>query len=196
MALSLPDNAVEFKDWSWSQIEPHFQELARCILSETSVGVWLADWSDLSKLLDEAYWRLYVAVTVDTTDERAEQAYNRYLDEIRPRARAEEQVLKEMLLQSGLEPPGFALPLRNLRSQAETFRQANLPLQSEEKKLSAEYDKICGAQTVIWDGKKSPCHRLLPVYQDPDRNGESAWRLATNASHPIGRQSVNYGRNC
>ena len=66
--LSLPDTAIEFKDWPWSQIEPLFQELTRCQLSETSVGAWLTDWSDLSKLLDEAYWRLYVAVTVDTTD--------------------------------------------------------------------------------------------------------------------------------
>jgi oligoendopeptidase F len=191
MALSLPDTAIEFKDWPWSRIEPYFQELARCKLNETSVGAWLADWSDLSKLLDEAYWRLYAAVTVDTTDEQAEQAYNRFLDEVRPRARAEEQVLKEMLLQSGLEPPGFALPLRNLRSQAETFRQDNLPLQSEEKKLSAEYDKICGAQTVIWDGKEVTLPQLLPVYQEPDRERrERAWRLATKRQM-ADRQAIN-----
>ena len=70
----------------------------------------------------ERYQRLYVAITVDTTDEASKQAYDSFLDEIYPNAQAAEQKLKEKLLASGLEPVGFEIPLSNLRAEAEIFR--------------------------------------------------------------------------
>jgi oligoendopeptidase F len=178
MLASLPQTAIEFKDWSWAQIEPYFQDLEARRLNESSVRAWLADWSQLGNLLDEAYWRLYVAITVDTTDEIAERKYNHFLDEIRPRHKAEEQKLKEKLLSSGLEPAGFEIALRNMKAEADLFRRENLPLLSEDKKLSAEYDKIIGAQTVEWEGREVTLSQLQPVYAERDRERrERAWRL-------------------
>jgi len=179
MLPSLPSTAIEFKDWSWTQIEPYFIDLERRPLNEASVASWLADWSVLGNLLDEAYWRLYVASTVDTTDVTAERNYNRFLDEIRPRARAAEQKLKQKLLASGLKPAGFEIALRNLKAEADLFREENLPLLSEEKKLAVEYDKIVGAQTVEWEGEEVTVTQLQPVFADPDRERrERAWLLA------------------
>jgi oligoendopeptidase F len=63
------------------------------------------------------------------------------------------------------------------------FRAANLPLLSAELKLSNDYDRIIGAQTVVWDGQEVTLSQLLPVYQDPDRaRREQAWRLAAGRS--------------
>ena len=98
MNSSLPDNAILFLDWSWSQIEPYFKSLSGQSLDENTISDWLADWSELSKLLDEAYWRLYDATAVDTADQGVERKYKHFLDEIRPRAKAAEQKLKEKLL--------------------------------------------------------------------------------------------------
>lgn len=181
MFSSLPDNAIPLLEWDWSQIEPYFQDLVKRPLNEGSLSAWLDDWSQLSKLMDESYWRLYDATTVDTTDEASAQRYGRFLDQIRPSYKLEEQKLKEKLLASGMEPIGYEIPLRDLRTQADMFREENLDLLSQDKKFQSEYDKIIGAQTVIWDGTEVTLPQLLPVYQEPDRDRrESAWRLAAD----------------
>ncbi len=77
MPSPLPTTALEFMDWTWAQIEPYFKELAERPLDSASLPTWLADWSHLSKLLYETYWRLYVATTVNTSDTPAEQRYHR-----------------------------------------------------------------------------------------------------------------------
>ena len=179
MNSSLPDNANLFLDWSWSQIEPFFKSLTAQSLDENTIADWLTDWSELSKLLDEAYWRLYDATAVDTADQDVERKYKHFLDEIRPRAKAAEQKLKEKLLASEIIPAGYEVPIRNLRAQVDLFREANLPLLSEDKKLAVEYDKLIGDQTIMWAGEELTLPQLQPVYQESDRMvRESAWRLA------------------
>lgn len=179
MFSSLPNNAVDFKNWTWSQIDPYFADLLKRPLTEANLNDWLTDWSQLGKLLDESYWRLYVDNTIDTTDLEAERRYTYFLDEIRPRWKAEEEKLKEKFLTSGFIPPDFNVPMRNMRAQTDVFREANLPLLSEELKLSSEYDKVIGAQTVQWDGQELTLPQLQPVYQEIDRDRrERAWCLA------------------
>ena len=178
MSNSLPQSIQEFMQLSWSQIEPFYQDLERRPLNETTLTAWMEDWSDLSRMVHETYRRLYVATTRDTTDEDRERRYAVFLDEVYPPARAAAQVLKEKLLASNLQPAGFEIPLRNLRAQAELFRGENLPLLSEELKLATEYDRIVGAQTVVWDGQEMTLAQLQIVYQEPDRTKrEKAWLL-------------------
>jgi oligoendopeptidase F len=177
--------------WSWPKIEPFFNDLALHPLGATGIAGWLADWTSLSQLLSETYQRLYVATTVDTTDQQAELRYQAFLNGIYPQAQAANQKLKEKFLASGLEPDGFAIPLRNMRAEAELFREANLPLLSEEKILNTEYDRIKGNQTVGWKGEELTILQLQPVYQDPDRvEREDAWRMAA-ARQLTDRQAIN-----
>jgi oligoendopeptidase F len=179
MPSSLPANAIEFLDWNWSQIEPQFQALNERSLDENNILDWLDEWSQLSKLLDESFWRLYDATTINTKDQEIEEKFKNFLDQIRPRAKAAEQVLKEMLLRSGITPSGYEVPLRDLSAQADLFREENLPLLSEEKKLVVEYDKIIGAQTVLRAGEQVALPQLQPEYQQRDRaRREEAWRLS------------------
>ncbi|OGO37844.1 MAG: M3 family oligoendopeptidase [Chloroflexi bacterium RBG_16_57_11] len=179
MLAPLPQQPVEFMRWSWAEIEPYYAELIERPFSATSISGWLADWTRLAELVYERFQRLYVAITVDTTDVASKQEYDSFLDRIYPNAQTAEQKLKETLLASGLEPAGFDVPLRNLRLEAEIFRQENLPLLTEELKLNAEYDQIIGAQTVNWEGKELTLPQLRPVAQDHDRAvRERAWRLA------------------
>jgi oligoendopeptidase F len=166
-------------NWSWSQIEPYYTDLAARALSANNVAQWLADWTRINELVEEMYARLNVATTVNTADKESEERYRAFLDNIFPPALAAEQKLKEKLLASGLEPDGFAIPLRNMRTESEIFRAANLPLQADELKMNNDYDKIIGAQTVQWDGNEVTISQLRPVYQDADRaKRERAWRLS------------------
>ncbi len=188
---SLPDNPLEFMNWSWPEIEPYFQELENRELHADNVEAWLKEWARLGDLLSESYWRLYTMTTQNTADQAADERFQQYVDTIYPASQATQQKLKEKLLASGLEVAGFEVPLRNLRAEAEIFSEANLPLLSEEQKLNTEYDKIIGAQTVTWEGKEITVRQLAPVMENPDRSvRERAWRLAYSRTM-LDRQAIN-----
>ena len=53
MWKSLPDQASDFMEWRWSQIEPFFQELAERPIDRDSIRNWLADWTRLIDRLPE-----------------------------------------------------------------------------------------------------------------------------------------------
>ena len=170
----------EFMNWDWVKIEPYYLELSERKINEDNVETWLKDWSNLQEYIIETPHRLYVATSVDTTDQEVEEKYNIFLDKIFPEALAAEQNLKEKLLSSKVEVEGFEIPLRNMRAEADLFCKENLPLQSEELKLGTEYDKIIGAQTISWEGEEITITQLRPVYQDTDRSKrEKAWRSTT-----------------
>lgn len=179
MFTTLPKDPQVFIYWNWAQIKPYADDLTKRPLSSATLDDWVKDWSDLNRLLSEIFARLWVATTLDTADQEAKNRFNTFLDETYTPSQAANQVLKEKLLASGLQPKGFDIPLRNMRVEAEIFREANLPLLSEEKKLVNEYDEIIGSETVEWEGQVVTPTQLQPVYQSLDRaKREKAWRLA------------------
>ncbi len=180
--------------WRWEEIEPFYQELSDRSIDAGNVDGWLRDWSHLSRLIYERFQRIEVAVTVDTTDRDAEKQYTDFLDEIFPRAQAMEQKLKEKLLESGLQPEGFEIPLRNMRAEADLFRAENLPLIREEMKVGTKYDKIVGAQTVEWEGQELTIPQIAPLMQKSDRSQrEQLWRLAMKRQIRTARRLMSCG---
>lgn len=178
MFSDIPTTYDEFQHWGWDKIEPYFRALESQEITESNVIGWLDDWARISNIIEESFSRLNVAVTVDTTDEAMEQRYNAYMEEVLQPARVADQRLKEKLIASGLEPEGYSIRLRGLRTEAELFREENVPLFTQENKLGTEYDKIVGAQTVQWEGEERTISQIAPVYQDTDRaKREQAWRL-------------------
>jgi oligoendopeptidase F len=176
---SLPASAPDAMDWTWAQWAPYYAELAARRVNAANAPEWLRDWSRLDELLDEAGSRLHVAYTLDTRDAAAEKRHHVFQENIVPPARSASQRLKEKLLAGGWPIDGMATPLRNMRAEAALFREANLPLLTEERKLADEYDKIIGAQTVTWEGRETTIMQLQPVFLDADRaRREQAWRLA------------------
>jgi oligoendopeptidase F len=188
---SLPADITEFMQWSWLKIDPYYQDLIDRPLNPVSVTDWLADWTQLTSRVQEVYKRLYIATTVDTTDQESKTRYDSFLDHIYLQAQASEQRLKEKLLESGLEPSGFEMPLRNLRAESALFRQENLLLLTEELKFNNAYYEITAAQTVEWEGKEVTLWELQPVLLNLDRNQrEQAWRLAA-ARQLADRSAIN-----
>lgn len=181
----------EFSRWSWSQIEPYFIELNKRKINPANLAGWLADWSQLSGLVYETYQRLYVSTTVDTTDQAAQSRYNTFLDEVFAGSEAAEQKLKEKLLVSGLELEDFELPLRNLSAESAIYAEENLPWLAKELKLKADYDRIIGAQSIVWEERETTLSQLHAVYREPDRQKrELAWRLAAQRQL-ADRQAIN-----
>jgi oligoendopeptidase F len=191
MFKSLPPNTETLLQWGWKDFQDFYLDLNSRSLNAGSLAEWSADWSRLSECLDELYNRLYVATTQNTANTAAEKRLHTFLDQVFPPAMAAEQALKEKLLASRLVPDDFAIPLRNMRTEAALFRQANLPLLADEQKMAGEYDKIIGAQTLQWEGKEVTISQLRPVYFDPDRpRRERAWRLSA-ARQLADRSAIN-----
>lgn len=177
---TLPKDTQTFMDWSWSQIEPYYDALAARELTAATIDGWLKDWTRLCELIQETYTRLYVATTLDTTDEAAVKRFHAYLGDIIEKVEPKEQTLREKLIASGLNPAGFEIALRNMKTDVALFRDANIPLFTEEQKLSNEYDRIIGAQTVQWEGQEVTLVQLKPVFHSAERpTREQAWKLAS-----------------
>ncbi len=191
MFASLPSTAQEFMNWNWSQIEPYYHELADRPLTHADVDQWLLDWTKLAELIGESYTRLWVATTVDTTDEAGVKRFHAFLSDIMEKVDPAEQKLREKLLANGLSPAGFEIPLRNIRTDAELFREANVPLNTKEQKLGNEYDRVIGAQTVQWEGKELTLPQLKPIFHTADRpTREQVWRLE-EARRKADRETLN-----
>jgi oligoendopeptidase F len=177
MTQKLPKSTPELMSMSWEDFEPMYLELEKQTIQAGNVETWLSEWSRLSECVNELYSRLYIATTQNTADEETEKRFNAYLDNIYSKSEMHEQKLKEMLLGTRLEPAGFDIPLRNIRSDYKLFREENLPLLTEEQKLGTEFDKIVGAQTVEWEGEEKTVSGLSPYLISPDRNiREKAWK--------------------
>jgi len=178
MLKNLPSTTEDILQWTWGEIEPYYKELQDRPLSEDNVQTWLKDWSDLSRHVFEIQFRLEVLTTVDTTDTKSEEAYKKFFDDIFPNMQAGENALKQKMLASGLEPKGFEVALRNMRAEADLFRENNLSLLSEEQKTLLDYDKIMGAQTVQWNDEERTISQMYPLLLEKDRaTREKAYRL-------------------
>lgn len=167
--MNLPE-FDDFKTYDWDAIEPLYQALEDQELDESSLDTWMTAWSDLRKLVDERYARLELATELDTTDQTAEDEYHAFLEKIYPSSQAADQKLKEKILASGLVPVGMELILKKMRTEADLFCDENLPLMTEESKLSTEYSKILGAQTIEWEDEELTLTQAKTRLQTQDRN--------------------------
>lgn len=173
----LPGDVDALMAMGWAGLAPFYDELASREFDAASVDTWMADWSRLTSVVEEANAVLYLNRSRDTTDATAEQRFFRFIEEIRPHSEVAEQRLREKLLNSGLTPNGMTVPLRRLRAQAELFRAENVPLLTELSKLATQYDKLVGAQTIAWQGEQLTIERARQLLAGPDREQrEQAWR--------------------
>ncbi len=177
MQNTLPTTTAEFMNWSWSQIEPVYAELLARPLTDDNVAEWLKDWTQLACLLSEANNRLEIATTVNTEDKDAVTRLQNFMVKIVEPAAIQEQKMKEKLLSSELEPVGFENALRNMVTEAEIFREANVPLVTQERELAIQYNQIVGAQTVVWEGQELTITQLKLKLQTVDRGlREAVWK--------------------
>jgi oligoendopeptidase F len=178
MALDLPKDPLAVLDWDWQRYKPFYDELGAAVLNAGNLEAWMSDWTALASLVSEAGARIKVALDLHADDPVLEARYTTFLEKVGEPAQAAEQLLKERLLASGLEPAGFAIPLRNMRQEAALFRTENLPLATEHEKTALEYDRVVGSRTVQWEGEELTVTRLVGKLSGATREvREKGWRL-------------------
>jgi oligoendopeptidase F len=177
----LVDTGPAFMNWTWDDIEPRYAELEGQELTTENIDAFLESWGDLQAQVSEIAFRLHGSTTQDTSNEEVAQRYRTFVEELQPKIEAEEQRIREKVLTSGLSTDKYELTIRRMRIDSELFREENLPLQSDEAKLSQEYLAITGNQTVEWRGETISTRQLQKALSETDRAvREEAWRTIAN----------------
>src|SRR6266446_10978097 len=169
----------------WLQVSPLFDALeaaATKCLSAPSLERWLLDWSELSAALDEESSKRYIAMTCHTDDPDAERAYLHFVEKIEPQLKPRQfrlaQIYMAHPLRDKLPKPRFDVFDRDTKVQVELFRRENVPLETEEAKLSQQYQKLSGSLTVQFRGEEKTLVQMGRYLEEPDRSlRHEAWQL-------------------
>jgi oligoendopeptidase F len=148
----LPDSPAAFKDATWDDVLPYYEDLATRPLDTHNVEDWLADWSRFESLVGEAASWAYFEYSQDTANPDREAAQLRFGTKINPLAQEQRVRLQERLVELGYTRPGLEIVLQKFRNQMELFDAANVPPFAQLSELSTQWAKVNGAMTVQWEG--------------------------------------------
>jgi oligoendopeptidase F len=169
----------------WAQMEPLFNELekrVRAAKSAADLEKWLLDWGELSAALDEESSKRYIAMTCHTDNAEAEKAYLRFVEEIEPACKPRQFALDQLYLghpaRQELPRHRYEVFDKHTAVRVELFREQNVPLETEEAKLSQQYQKLSGSLTVQFRGEEKTLVQMSRYLEEPDRAlREEAWQL-------------------
>ncbi len=179
-------NLPPFDPSDWSTLEPRFAALLqREIPDAEAARQWLADFSSLSARVDEFGSRRYIEYACHTDDPALEQAYMHFVENVQPKLAPVYSNLQKMLLTTPgaaaleTQEPKFHVLFRQWRTDVAIFREANVPLFTELARQSKDYDKLCGAMQVEYEGKTYTLQQMAKFLERPQREvREATWRLA------------------
>jgi oligoendopeptidase F len=169
----------------WAQVAPLFDQLesrAPQCATAASLEAWLLDWSELRAALDEEGSRRYIAMTCHTDNPEAERAFLHFVEQLEPQIKPRQFRLEQLYV---AHPVRARLPReryhvfdRDTQVQVELFRPANVPLETEEAKLSQRYQKLSGSLTVQFRGEEKTLVQMGRYLEETDRPlRQEAWEL-------------------
>jgi len=171
----------------FEQLEPLYKSLLGMPIDTAErLHDWLAKASELSAVVDEYGNRRYIDNSCHTDDPAMEKAYLHYVENIDPRIKPLAfELQKKFLASPALEQlrsdRRLAMLERRWKAEVEVFRPENVPLETQITTLTTQYDKISGAQMVMFRGKEYTPQQIARFYEDPDRRTrQEAWEAATN----------------
>jgi len=169
----------------WPQIAPLFDQLeARAAQAKSAAELekWLLDWSELNAALDEEASRRYIAMTCHTDNADAEKAYLHFVEHVEPQLKPRQFALEQVYVAhpqfNHLPKARYEVFNRDVKNHVELFRAENVALETEEAKLSQQYQKLIGAQTVKFRGEEKTLVQMGRYLEEPDRTlRQDAWEL-------------------
>jgi oligoendopeptidase F len=169
----------------WNQLAPLFDKLesaSAAARAPAELERWLLDGGELTAALDEESSRRYIAMTCHTDNPEAEKAYLHFVEEIDPQVKPRQFKLARLFLEhparGGLERERYFIFDRSAQVQADLFRPENVPLETEEAKLSQQYQKLIGSLTVNFRGEERTLVQMGRFLEETDRpSRQDAWEL-------------------
>lgn len=180
MTSITPSTPADLADATWSDLAPLYEELAVAPIDD--LEAWLARWSALQEVVEEAATIAMIDYTCDTADPVKEVVNLRWSSEIFPNVMEQHVRLAQRLVDAGSVPPQMEMVTREFRTDIEIFREANVPLFAELEEFTAGYQKATGNLTVAWDGQALTVPQLQPFLKERDRSvRERAFRAGAAA---------------
>src|SRR5436305_3946604 len=176
---------VQIDAADFAQLEPLYRDLLdRSVDTVEQLQHWLADFAELSAVVDEYGSRRYIDKSCHTDDQAIEQAYLHFIENVEPRIKPLYFRLQRKFLES---PARTQLPLKGLGilarkwgADVDLFREENVTLETELTKLANEYDKIMGGMAVEFRGKEYTPQQMGRFGDDADRaTRQAAWDATT-----------------
>lgn len=168
------------------QVTGLYRELiGRAVGSAGELERLLLDRSELEAAMGQHGSILYIRMTCQTDDAGRAEAYKRYVETIPPAVKPLADELDRKYLRErerfSLDAKRYEVYDRNARADVELFREANVPLQTREELLSQEYQSVCGAMTVMFEGEERTVSQMRKYLEEPDRDRrEAAWRASSD----------------
>src|SRR5450432_2490171 len=167
----------------WPQIAPLFDQLERRAVAANDAAAlerWLLDWSELNAALDEEASRRYIAMTCHTDNADAEKAYLYFVEHVEPQLKPRQFALEKIYVthpqREKLPKQRFEVFDRDVKNHVELFRPENVALETEEAKLSQQYQKLIGAQTVNFNGEEKTLVQMGRYLEELERAlRQEAW---------------------
>ena len=177
----------------WAQIAPLFDKLeSRAAESKTAADLeqWVNDWSELSAALDEESSKRYIGDDVSHGQRPgAEKAYLHFVEKIEPQLKPRQFALEKIYVarRDEFREPStssngrYFVFDRDIKNHIELFRPESVPLETEEAKLSQQYQKLSGSLTVIFRGQERTLVQMGRYLEETDRAlRKEAWELVAN----------------
>jgi oligoendopeptidase F len=172
----------------WGQIAPLFDQLearAQACATVADLERWLLDWSELSAALDEESSIRYIAMTCHTDNAEAEKDYLHFVENVEPQVKPRQfkvaQTYVTHPLRKQLPKERYQVFDRDTQLHVELFRPENVPLETEEARLSQQYQKLSGSLTVQFRGEEKTLVQMGRYLEQPDRAlRQEAWELLAN----------------
>ena len=168
---------------SWAALGPWVDRLevrGREATTLAEFESWLVDAGEVMAAIDEERARRYIAMTCHTSDSEVEKAYLAFVEGVDPQLKPKAFALAELYLKHPQRPhlarDRYAVFDRSKALEVELFREENVPLETEEAKLTQQYQKLSGSLTVQFQGEERTLVQMGRFQEETDRSlRESAW---------------------
>ena len=173
---------AEIDATTWDNLQPYYTQLLdRELKCSGCLERLMLDRSELDASAYEADTNLYIAMTCNTEDKAAKEAFLAFVDHVEPELKKARFALDKKIVAcehtQNLDQDRFGVLLRDWGTDVDIFRDENVPLQAEDTKLGTEYAECCGSMMVEFDGEQRtmPQMGVYQLEQDRERR-EASWR--------------------
>lgn len=176
--------AADFDPSQLAQVSAAYEDLAQQNpATPTALRLWILHWSELESILSDYSSRLYIAMTVDTTDAKAAQVFEDFNTQIVPIINASSDKLQRILHQHPHKndlSAEFGHWFQSVSTDISLFRTENIPLYTKIALETQAYQKITGNMSVNYAGSEKTLAQMGVYLQNPERKTrEEAWRLTS-----------------
>ncbi|MDX1905968.1 MAG: M3 family oligoendopeptidase [Bacteroidia bacterium] len=172
---------ADFELTTWEALQPYYDALLADIPDNlAALETWLRQRNELDSMVGESQARRYIRMTCDTQNESHKQAYLYFIQEILPHLSLYTDKLNQQFVShpavGQLDPALYKTFVRSRQRELELFREANVPLRTEDAELAQQFSACAGAMTIEHEGATLTMQQAGKLLESRDRHlRQSVW---------------------